>query len=230
MTFFSFETFHLVFIILWLLCILGGKKLFPSAHHQSRSSTKLDIFTWKSVLSVFTIFQTPWHAVWRVHGEEHCLRTSVYFDRRCCLDHAFDLIYFKQYQDLVVLDISGCGLLDVTSVIDVCITLTKLRSFIYRECTNVTQYNLQRIVELCPSLEYIDGINGGIVSVTCITGMLSQGLRLKKLWIQPDGSEALSWPFIAFQYQWINFGPAVQELLPCRSTLSAFEKLINCEL
>ena len=99
----------------------------------------------------------------------------------------------------------------------------------YRNCSNVTEYNLQRIVELSPRLRYIDGINAGIVSVIVAMGVISVSKQLTKLWIEPNAADALTWPFIAFQYALINFGPSVQELLPCRSTPAGYRKLIEKE-
>ena len=64
----------------------------------------------------------------------------------------FDLLYYPNFKYIVFLDISGCTSLDATSIIDLCDYFNNLEVFNYRDCTNVMQYNLQRIVDLSPKL------------------------------------------------------------------------------
>ena len=189
------------------------------------SNKKLKYMTIKS----FMPFQDVWHKIWRIRGPEQAAWASVFLQKRCCLKTAFDLLYCPQLKFIVCLDISGCISFDATSLIDLCQSFQCLEVFVYRDCVNVSQYNLQRFVELCPQLRYIDGINAGIVSITVAIGVISVGRHLQMVWIEPNVSDALHWPLIAFQYGRISFGPSVQELLPCNTTLAGFQQLIKKE-
>ena len=143
---------------------------------------------------------------------------------------AFDIMCIPEYKYIVKLDITGCKSLDITSVIDLFDVFKSLEIFRYRECENVTQYNLQRIVDLCPKLRFVDGLDGAKVSLNVVLGIVGKLCFLTQLWIEPYETDALYWPRLVWQYARVSFGPSVNDLMPCDITLSGFSHLIKTEL
>ena len=181
------------------------------------------------IINFYIVFIVCLAQDWRIHGDDQAARVSVFLQRRCCLTSVFGLLYFPHYKYIAVLDISGCISLDATSVIDLCDSFNNLEVFMYRDHTNVSQYNLQCIVDLSPKIRYIDGINAATVSTTIALGITATASKLQKLWVEPNPLDTLIWPKIVFRYACINFGPSVSDILPCPCTPAGIRKLIATE-
>ena len=91
------------------------------------------------------------------------------------------------------IDISGCVKFDATSLIDLAKCMHVLEFFTYRHCKQFSQYNLQRMADLCPYLRYIDGTGAGVVSATVAYGILGALQHLQKFAVTPNPSEMLQW-------------------------------------
>ena len=124
--------------------------------------------------------------------------------------------------------------MDITSFIDMVSLVKCLKVIKYRNCTQVTQYNLQRIADLCPFVCEIDGTGAGSVSSTVAFGIIFTLRSLQHFAVEPKAVDLAHWMQIKWQFSGkIKFGECILSALPengnVRNLVRTLEqKMIQC--
>ena len=145
---------------------------------------------------------------------EDVMEVEVKLSRRCCIANPFLLLDIPGYAEISSLDISGCPQLKATDVINIIDGLKNLKKFYYRDCIQFSCYNIQRVADLAPNLELIDGSGAGYVDATIAMGICCKLKKLRNFWIMPDARDLKMWEKLAFDFDArICFGMSVLRML-----------------
>ena len=122
---------------------------------------------------------------------------------------------WQRLSNVVSFDFTDCINLDITSFIDIVGLIKCVKILKYRNCTQVTQYHLMRLANLCPYLVEVDGSGAGVVSATIVYGILYTLRYLQNFLVEPRDEDVGSWMQIKWQFsRKISFGLCILSALP----------------
>ena len=121
----------------------------------------------------------------------------------------------QKFANVVSFDFSDCINMDFTSFIDMVCVVKCLKVLKYRNCTQITEYNIQRIADLCPFLREIDGSGASTVSSTVAFGIIYTLRSLQNFAVEPRAIDLAHWMQIKWQFSGkIKFGACIISALP----------------
>ena len=141
---------------------------------------------------------------------------------------------WQRLSNVTHFDFSDCINLDMTSFIDVVTLIKCVKVLKYRNCTQVTQYHLMRLADLCPYLVEVDGSGAGVVSATIVYGILYTLRYLQNFSVEPRKEDIGYWMQIKWQFsRKVSFGLSILSALPeagdVRSLVNKLEdKITKC--
>ena len=180
---------------------------------------------------LFCLQDLEWYDIWRIHHEGDLGEFMVGYvvkSKQCCLSSVFNLLDVPVFTELTTLDISGCSMLDPSSVTEICPALQFLTDFYYQDCPEFSQYHLAKLVDSLALIKSVNGLGSGLVSATFATGIAFRRPDLKMLWVEPTEYDLKEWSTVVYNFcRRVNFGSAVARIVPGFRVMDAFEKMLS---